>query len=52
MNNRPGDFKDLRGLVVGMGNSAADTSTELVGHAKKIYLPHRAGAKIVRPLLP
>ncbi|KAH7369630.1 flavin monooxygenase-like protein [Rhexocercosporidium sp. MPI-PUGE-AT-0058] len=44
---RPSDFKDKRVLVVGIGNSAADTSTQLIGHAKKIYLSHRGGAKIL-----
>ena len=44
---RPSDFKDMRVLVVGVGNSAADISTELIGHAKKIYLSHRGGAKLV-----
>jgi cation diffusion facilitator CzcD-associated flavoprotein CzcO len=33
--------------VVGVGNSAADISTELIGNAKKIYLSHRGGAKLV-----
>lgn len=47
MNNRPSDFKDKRVLVLGMGNSAADTSTQLISHAKDIYLSHRGGAKIV-----
>jgi dimethylaniline monooxygenase (N-oxide forming) len=37
----------MRVLVVGVGNSAADISTELIGHAKKIYLSHRGGAKLV-----
>jgi dimethylaniline monooxygenase (N-oxide forming) len=37
----------MRVLVVGMGNSAADISTELIGQAKKIYLSHRGGAKLV-----
>ncbi|KAH6721062.1 flavin monooxygenase-like protein [Leptodontidium sp. MPI-SDFR-AT-0119] len=44
---RPSDFKDKRVLVLGMGNSAADTSTQLIGHAKDIYLSHRGGAKIL-----
>ncbi|KAG4433197.1 hypothetical protein IFR05_011332 [Cadophora sp. M221] len=44
---RPPDFKYKRVLVVGMGNSAADTSTQLIGHAKEIYLSHRGGAKIL-----
>ena len=47
MSRRPSDFKDMRVLVVGVGNSAADISTELIGNAKKIYLSHRGGAKLV-----
>ena len=35
-------------LVVGMGSSAAYTSTELIGHATKVYLSHRAAVKVVR----
>ncbi|KAH8667603.1 flavin monooxygenase-like protein [Tricladium varicosporioides] len=44
---RPEDFKDMRVIVLGIGNSAADTSTGLVGIAKKVYLSHRGGVKIV-----
>jgi len=47
--NRPSDFKDMRVLVVGIGNSAADTSTALIGSAKNIYLSHRGGVQIVTP---
>ncbi|EKD14955.1 dimethylaniline monooxygenase 2 [Drepanopeziza brunnea f. sp. 'multigermtubi' MB_m1] len=43
----PSDFKDMDVLVLGIGNSAADTSTQLIGHAKSIYLSHRAGVKIL-----
>jgi dimethylaniline monooxygenase (N-oxide forming) len=43
----------MKVLVVGIGNSAADTSTQLIGQAQKIYLSHRGGAKIVTsPLYP
>ncbi|KAK5111243.1 hypothetical protein LTR62_005271 [Meristemomyces frigidus] len=31
-------------VVLGIGNSAVDTATTLIGHAKKIYLAHRHGA--------
>lgn len=46
--HRPSDFKGKHVLVVGIGNSAADTSTQLIGHAEKVYLSHRSGVKIVR----
>jgi hypothetical protein len=42
----------MRVLVVGIGNSAADTSTQLIGHAQKVYLSHRGGVKIVRTASP
>ncbi|KIW29533.1 uncharacterized protein PV07_05346 [Cladophialophora immunda] len=41
---RPSDYKDRRVMVVGIGNSAADTATSLVSIAKKIFLSHRHGA--------
>jgi dimethylaniline monooxygenase (N-oxide forming) len=44
---RPEDFSNKRVMVVGFGNSAADTSTQLVGTASKIYLSHRHGAHIL-----
>ncbi|KIX01095.1 uncharacterized protein Z518_10161 [Rhinocladiella mackenziei CBS 650.93] len=44
---RPSDYKDKRVMVVSIGNSAADTSTSLVGIAKKIFLSHRHGAYIL-----
>ncbi|KAI1933667.1 hypothetical protein LOZ58_000377 [Ophidiomyces ophidiicola] len=40
---RPTDFDGKRVLVLGFSNSAADTATTLVGHAKAIYLSHRHG---------
>ncbi|KAL2760241.1 hypothetical protein ACRALDRAFT_1078963 [Sodiomyces alcalophilus JCM 7366] len=43
----PVDFKDKNVVVLGMGNSAADTASELTGYASKVYLSHRRGAKIV-----
>ena len=45
---QPSDFRDKSVLVVGIGNSAADTSTTLVDVAKTVYLSHRGG----RLLLP
>jgi dimethylaniline monooxygenase (N-oxide forming) len=44
---RPQDFAGKRVIVVGFGNSAADTATSLVGHASKTYLSHRHGARIL-----
>ncbi|CZR67488.1 related to flavin depend monooxygenase that catalyses the oxidation of rubrofusarin to 9-hydroxyrubrofusarin [Phialocephala subalpina] len=44
---KPDEFKAQRVLVVGIGNSGADTSTQLIGHASKIYLSHRGGVKIL-----
>ncbi|KAK0128020.1 hypothetical protein ONS95_000009 [Cadophora gregata] len=44
---RPSDFKGKRVLVVGIGNSGCDTTTQLIGHAKDIYLSHRGGVKIL-----
>jgi hypothetical protein len=35
-----------RGLAVGLGNTAADTSTSLVGHADKIMLHIVEGRKL------
>lgn len=34
-------------MVVGLGNTAADVSTSLVGTASKIYLAHRLGSIVV-----
>ncbi|KAH7394578.1 dimethylaniline monooxygenase 2 [Pyrenochaeta sp. MPI-SDFR-AT-0127] len=44
---RPQDFEGKRVMVVGFGNSAADTATQLVGVAGKVYLAHRHGARIL-----
>lgn len=44
---RPKDYAGKKVVVVGFGNSAADTSTQLVGIADKIYLAHRHGARVV-----
>jgi dimethylaniline monooxygenase (N-oxide forming) len=38
----------MKVVVVGLSNTGADTATELVGHAKKIYVSHRAGHKLVK----
>ncbi|MCJ1321957.1 hypothetical protein MMC15_007302 [Xylographa vitiligo] len=43
---RPEAFTGQNVVVVGLGNSAADTATALVGHASKIYLSHRRGMNI------
>ncbi|KAH7079957.1 dimethylaniline monooxygenase 2 [Paraphoma chrysanthemicola] len=44
---RPSNFEGRRVMVVGFGNSAADTATQLVGVASKIYLAHRNGARVL-----
>jgi hypothetical protein len=36
---------------VGLSNTGADTATELVGHAKKVYASHRAGHKLVKQFI-
>jgi dimethylaniline monooxygenase (N-oxide forming) len=45
---RPKDYKNKRVMVVGFSNSAADTATQLVGVADKVYMAHRHGARVVR----
>ncbi|KAF1831186.1 FAD/NAD(P)-binding domain-containing protein [Decorospora gaudefroyi] len=44
---RPKDYEGKRVLVVGFSNSAADTATQLVGTADKIYMAHRHGARVL-----
>lgn len=44
---RPQDFTRKHVMVVGFGNSAADTATQLVGVADKVYLAHRHGARVL-----
>jgi dimethylaniline monooxygenase (N-oxide forming) len=44
---RPGDFAGKRVMVVGFGNTAADTATQLAGVAGEVYLSHRHGAYVV-----
>jgi len=43
----PSQFKGKSVAVLGIGSTAADIATALVGHARKIYLPHRGGTNIV-----
>ncbi|PGH04740.1 hypothetical protein AJ80_08470 [Polytolypa hystricis UAMH7299] len=42
----PEEFRGLRVMVIGMGNTATDTATSLVGIANTIHLSHRGGANI------
>lgn len=44
---QPAKFEGKRVMVVGFGNSAADTATQLAGIADKVYLAHRHGARVV-----
>jgi dimethylaniline monooxygenase (N-oxide forming) len=48
---RPKDFANKRVMVIGFGNSAADTATQLVGVADKVYLAHRHGARVLPRIL-
>jgi dimethylaniline monooxygenase (N-oxide forming) len=41
------DFAGKRVMVVGFGNSAADTATQLAGVADKVYIAHKHGARIL-----
>ncbi|MCJ1355306.1 MAG: hypothetical protein MMC33_005297 [Icmadophila ericetorum] len=43
----PAVYKGKRVLVVGLGNTAADTAAGLVGHAEKIYISHRRSAVLL-----
>lgn len=43
----PFSFRDKRVMVVGISNTAADTSTSLVDIASKVYIGHRHGALVV-----
>jgi dimethylaniline monooxygenase (N-oxide forming) len=45
--SRPEVFKGKNVLVVGFGNTGADTAVSLAGVANKIYLSHRDGVLIV-----
>ena len=44
---KPEQFTGKRVMVVGFGNTAADTATALANVAGKVYLAHRNGARIV-----
>ncbi|RAR12845.1 dimethylaniline monooxygenase 2 [Stemphylium lycopersici] len=44
---KPGEFEGKRVMVVGFSNSAADTATQLVGVADKVFMAHRHGARIL-----
>jgi dimethylaniline monooxygenase (N-oxide forming) len=44
---KPEQFAGRRVMVVGFGNTAADTSTQLAEVAEKVYIAHRNGARIV-----
>jgi dimethylaniline monooxygenase (N-oxide forming) len=46
---KPEDYIGKRVMVLGFSNSAADTATQLVGVASKVYMAHRHGARVVRP---
>ena len=43
----PSDFEKERVLVLGIGSIAADISTDLIEHTKKVYLSYRGGAKLI-----
>ncbi|CAO2658055.1 Nn.00g073150.m01.CDS01 [Neocucurbitaria sp. VM-36] len=44
---QPTMFEGKRVMVVGFGNSAADTATQLASIADKVYLAHRHGARVL-----
>lgn len=44
---KPEDFRGKRVVVVGFGNTAADTATALANVAQKVYIAHRNGARMV-----
>lgn len=47
MKYRPSSLKDKTVLIVGLSNSAVDTATTLVGHAKHVYISRRHDAFVV-----
>ncbi|KAK0904076.1 hypothetical protein LTR57_018877 [Friedmanniomyces endolithicus] len=47
----PAKFEGKNVVVIGMGNTAVDTATGLVGIAEKIYLAHRNGAALLPRIL-
>ncbi|KAF2623050.1 dimethylaniline monooxygenase 2, partial [Macroventuria anomochaeta] len=44
---KPEQFAGKRVMVVGFGNTAADTATALANVAEKVYIAHRNGARIL-----
>jgi dimethylaniline monooxygenase (N-oxide forming) len=44
---RPEEFEGCRVMTVGLGNTAADIATGLVGVAGQVYLSHRKGSYVV-----
>ncbi|KAM5366863.1 hypothetical protein ACJZ2D_010315 [Fusarium nematophilum] len=48
---RPELFKGKNVVVVGMGNTGADTAAALVGHADKIWVSHKHGALVMPRVL-
>jgi cation diffusion facilitator CzcD-associated flavoprotein CzcO len=45
---RPKEFDNKTVVVVGLANTGCDIAVELCGIAKKVYLSHRSGSRIVR----
>lgn len=43
-----GKFKGQNVIVLGVGNTAGDITISLAHHAKKVYISHRRGAKIIK----
>ncbi|KAH8678165.1 flavin monooxygenase-like protein [Xylariales sp. PMI_506] len=44
---RPEVFKGKKVLVVGLGNTGADTAAALQGHAEKVFISHNHGAFVM-----
>ena len=47
----PTKFAGKNVVVVGMANTAVDTATGLIGHARKVYLAHRGGCALLPRIL-
>jgi dimethylaniline monooxygenase (N-oxide forming) len=47
----PEPFKEMKVVIVGMGNTGPDIACDLVGHASKVYLSHRNGHAIVSMII-
>jgi dimethylaniline monooxygenase (N-oxide forming) len=47
----PAKYKDQNVLVIGLHASAQDVVTGLSKHAKKVYISHRSGMRIVSPII-